>query len=225
MIRVHHIGTTTVQGPADDMPRPFDPATHIPPKERATGGQEAGFPSEGGREARSPSEAGYSEATGHLQNANVPPTNPDRAQIAALGADPTPADRRSPLEHERDAGDTSRAEIAVPLDLIHRALAVMRECGWHLAPGSAGDGDGILEIAAAEIEAEFAQLAASAAPDPDTNADCRQPLDPASEVAWLRKIGINSAADLIEALVAECSREFARGYETGRAVGAVEGDA
>lgn len=58
MIRAHHIGTTTVQGPAHDMPAPFDPAAH----------------------------------------------NADRAQIAALGADPVPAVRRSPLEHERDAG-------------------------------------------------------------------------------------------------------------------------
>ena len=110
MIRSYDIGTTTVQGPAHDMPVPFDPQAH----------------------------------------------NADRAQTAALGADPVPAARRSPLEHERDAG---------------------------------------------------------------------QVLDPASEVAWLRKIGINSAANLIEALVEECSREFARGYEVGRAVGAVEGKA
>lgn len=82
--------------------------------------------------------------------------NSDRAQIAALGADPVPADRRSPMEHERDVGPV---------------------------------------------------------------------IDPAPEVAWLRKIGINSAADLIEALVDKCSREFARGYEVGRAVGAVEGKA
>lgn len=158
MIRVHHIGTTTVQGPAYDMPQPFDPATHIPPQQRAADGQEAGFPPEGGRAARSPSAAGYIEATGHLQNAKYAATNPDRAQIAAL--------------------------------------------------------------------------AASAAPDPDTNADCCQPIDPAAMVERLRDTGkwlasedVAAAADLIEALVAECSREFARGYETGRAVGAVEGKA
>ena len=32
--------------------------------------------------------------------------NSDRAQIAALGADPVPADRRSSMEHERDAGES-----------------------------------------------------------------------------------------------------------------------
>lgn len=41
---------------------------------------------------------------------------------------------------------------------------------------------------------------------------------------WHRK-GQISAANLIEALVEECSREFGRGYEVGRAVGALEGKA
>ena len=68
--------------------------------------------------------------------------------------DPTPYDRRSPLEHERDAG---------------------------------------------------------------------QVLDPAGAADRLRQIGMPLTAKLIEALVEECSREFARGYEVGRAVGAVEG--
>lgn len=121
------------------MPRPFDARTHVPPRERAAGGDLGYFAGADSQDATSPSAGAYSEADGHLQNAK---------------SDPAPAARRSPLEHERDAG---------------------------------------------------------------------QVLDPASEVAWLRKIGIASAANLIEALVAECSREFARGYEVGRAVGAVEG--
>ena len=154
MIITHHIGTTTVQGPAHDMPRPFDPQAHIPARYSAAGGRCEDFAPEDGREGKAPSRACCSEATGHLQNAKLAPSNADRAQIAALGACPVPAARRSPLEHERDAG---------------------------------------------------------------------QVLDPASEVAWLRKIGINSAADLIEELVEECSREFGRGYEVGRAVGSVDG--
>lgn len=85
--------------------------------------------------------------------------NSDRAQIAAPGADPVPAARRSPLEHERDAG-----AVLDPAGLVER------------------------------LRNEW--------------------LQPGDELA---------AADLIEALVEECSREFARGYEVGRAVGAVEG--
>lgn len=192
MIHAYDIGTTTVQGSADDMPAPFDPATHIPPRMSAADGQEAGFPSGGGRAARSPSKGGYSEATGHLQNAKDGPVTLaldvkhwlgraaviPRTRIVSAVTDPTPADRRSPMEHERDA------------------------------------------------------LVASAAPDPDANAACRQPLDPAGMIErlrdngkWLAPEDVAAAADMIEALVAECSREFARGYETGRAVGAVEGKA
>lgn len=69
MIRAYDIGTSTIQGPAHDMPRPFDPQAHIPPQERAADGQEARFPPEGGRAARSPSKGGCSEAQGYLQNA------------------------------------------------------------------------------------------------------------------------------------------------------------
>ena len=104
MIRAHHIGTTTVQGPAHDMPCPFDPQAHIPPQERAAQGRDAVSANADSRGATLPSEAAHSEATGHLQNANVAQANADRAQIAALGEDPVPAARRSPLEHERDAG-------------------------------------------------------------------------------------------------------------------------
>ena len=69
MIRVHHIGTTTVQGPADDMPLPFDPQAHIPPQERAA--QAHGAVSAGAcrQDATLPSKATHNEAKGHLQNA------------------------------------------------------------------------------------------------------------------------------------------------------------
>lgn len=50
------------------------------------------------------------------------------------------------LEKERDA----------LLALMRKAHAVMRECGWQLAPGCEPQGDGIIELAAAEVEAEFA---------------------------------------------------------------------
>jgi hypothetical protein len=48
--------------------------------------------------------------------------------------------------------------VAVPRKLLHEAHAVMRECGWQLAVGNATSGDGIIEAAAAEIEARFGAL-------------------------------------------------------------------
>lgn len=39
--------------------------------------------------------------------------------------------------------------------LMRQAHAVMRQCGWQLAPAAETDGDGVLELAAAEIEAAF----------------------------------------------------------------------
>lgn len=39
--------------------------------------------------------------------------------------------------------------------LMQQAHAVMRQCGWQLAPAAETDGDGVLELAAAEIEAAF----------------------------------------------------------------------
>lgn len=48
----------------------------------------------------------------------------------------------------------------VPKELLSNALAVMRECGWHLAISAEPHGDGILEAACTEIEADFAMLAA-----------------------------------------------------------------
>lgn len=69
MIRAYDIGTTTVQGPAHDMPRPFDPQAHIPPQERAAQGRDAVFAGEDSHGATSPPRTAHSEAEGHLQNA------------------------------------------------------------------------------------------------------------------------------------------------------------
>lgn len=52
------------------------------------------------------------------------------------------------------------------LALMRKAHAVMLACGWHLAPASDPIGDGTLEAAAAEIEADFrAALAISEGSD------------------------------------------------------------
>jgi hypothetical protein len=48
--------------------------------------------------------------------------------------------------------------VAAPRKLLQEAHAVMRECGWHLAVGNATSGDGVIEAAAAEIEARFGAL-------------------------------------------------------------------
>jgi hypothetical protein len=50
--------------------------------------------------------------------------------------------------------------IPVPVKLLREAHAVMRECGWRSAHQLAGaDGsDGVLAIAASQIEAAFAAL-------------------------------------------------------------------
>lgn len=42
-------------------------------------------------------------------------------------------------------------------DLMTKAHAVMRECGWQLAISAEPAGDGILEAACTEIEADFAE--------------------------------------------------------------------
>lgn len=48
--------------------------------------------------------------------------------------------------------------LTVPFKLIKEAHAVMRACGWKLAPAAATSDDGVLEAAAAEIEEAFAEL-------------------------------------------------------------------
>ena len=56
-------------------------------------------------------------------------------------------------------GGVSPAEfICIPIKLLGEAHAVMRACGWQLAPASEMEGDGVLQLAAAEVEAAFAAL-------------------------------------------------------------------
>lgn len=50
--------------------------------------------------------------------------------------------------------------------LLEAARACMRETGWHLAPGAIARGsDGILEMACAEVEQQFAAMLADDAGD------------------------------------------------------------
>ncbi len=124
MIRSYDIGTTTVQGPAHDMPRPFDPATHIQPQERAAEAHDAVSAGADSQDATSPSRACCGEAqaiaTWALDQyedvirsdyegtrdfrAMMEEISEKRADLANIASDPVPAARRSPLEHERDAG-------------------------------------------------------------------------------------------------------------------------
>lgn len=57
---------------------------------------------------------------------------------------------------ERSEAEARRLGDMIPL--MVRARAAMRACGWHLAPASEPSGDGTLELAVAEIEAEFADI-------------------------------------------------------------------
>jgi hypothetical protein len=44
---------------------------------------------------------------------------------------------------------------------MRKAHAVMRECAWQLAVGAEPAGDGILEAACSELEADFREFLAS----------------------------------------------------------------
>lgn len=48
--------------------------------------------------------------------------------------------------------------MPVPVKLLREAHAVMRQCGWQLAPAVDDDSDGVLALAAAEIEKAFGDL-------------------------------------------------------------------
>ena len=48
--------------------------------------------------------------------------------------------------------------IPVPVKLLREAHAVMRQCGWQLAPAADDGSDGVLALAAAEIEEAFGDL-------------------------------------------------------------------
>lgn len=52
--------------------------------------------------------------------------------------------------------------VAVPLKLLREAHAVMRACGWQLAPASDQSDDPTLALAAAEIEEAFGKLLGAA---------------------------------------------------------------
>lgn len=54
--------------------------------------------------------------------------------------------------------------ISVPVKLLREAHAVMRQCGWQLAPAVDDDSDGVLALAAAEIEEAFGDLLKGAKP-------------------------------------------------------------
>lgn len=58
---------------------------------------------------------------------------------------------------------TEAGYAVVPVKTIREAHAVMRECGWQLAPASVTSGDGVLEAACAEIEDKFRAMSARAA--------------------------------------------------------------
>ena len=66
-------------------------------------------------------------------------------------------DDLSIMDEAADEIDRLRAENARLLSLMAKANAVMRETGWQLAPASTdAEDEGVLELAAAEIESEFA---------------------------------------------------------------------
>jgi hypothetical protein len=48
--------------------------------------------------------------------------------------------------------------VMVPVKLMREAHACMRECGWQLAPAAEQQGDGILQAAVAEVEAQFGEV-------------------------------------------------------------------
>lgn len=52
--------------------------------------------------------------------------------------------------------EAAEARVAELIGLMRKAHAVMRECGWQLAASAEPNGDGVLELACTEIEADFA---------------------------------------------------------------------
>lgn len=62
--------------------------------------------------------------------------------------------------NERDAqhrrAEAAETRVKALEALMHKAHAVMRECGWQLAISAEPQGDGILEAACTEVEADFA---------------------------------------------------------------------
>ncbi len=67
--------------------------------------------------------------------------------------------KESDIDQMQDEIDRLRSENARLLSMMAKAHAVMRETGWQLAPASIDpEADGVLELAAAEIESEFASV-------------------------------------------------------------------
>ena len=68
-------------------------------------------------------------------------------------------DDLSIMDEAADEIERLRAANARLLSLMTKAHAVMRDAGWQLAPASVEPGsDGVLELAAAEIESEIADM-------------------------------------------------------------------
>lgn len=76
----------------------------------------------------------------------------ENARFIAASRELVPA-----LLAERDA---LQAKLAKAVGAMAKAHAIMRECGWHLAPAAEPESDGVLELAVCEIEAEFEETLA-----------------------------------------------------------------
>lgn len=58
----------------------------------------------------------------------------------------------------RVVGDGPPVMVQAPLKLLQEAHAVMRACGWQLAPAADNSEDPTLALAAAEIEEAFGEM-------------------------------------------------------------------
>lgn len=93
---------------------------------------------------------------------------PDKQELYR-GPDTDEASFEAALRHARAmfparaalAAIEANGAVVVPRKLLAEAHACMRECGWHLAPASAPEGDGVLNLAVAEIEAQVGALLAA----------------------------------------------------------------
>ena len=79
---------------------------------------------------------------------------PDLDQIERMQR----ANWKPAVTYWKDRADKAEAERDSLRDLMSRAHAVMRACGWQLAIASDPQGEGVLETACTEIEAEFADV-------------------------------------------------------------------
>ena len=95
----------------------------------------------------------------------VPKDEPNRAPDEGLKTHIIPsgiyAERPAGVPVTIFDGSVDDGYIGTPHKLLAEAHAVMRACGWQLAPASGG-GDGVLNLAAAEIEEKIGALLAAA---------------------------------------------------------------